>query len=627
MIPAGRPWFQAGESRTLLYNPAQPRHSSLDGTENAAETASGEPMETGLIPYHASRCIRASCVMVFAPHPDDEALGCGGILAAYRAEGTPVHAVIVTSGEFGEHGERGSESREQESRKAGDLLGIAAMSFWREPDRGVQYNERTIAAARDAIRGSGADLVLSPSIYEPHPDHRAVAWIVIEAARRLAAENPSLQVALYEVGAPLHRVDVLVDISPWADAKRAAAECFKSQLALQRYDEQVLALNRYRTYSLAGEVKLAEAFRLLDAASLAHPALLAEPELARQERLSLASTRSQQEKVAVLVRSVDRPTLARSLASVALQTYPNMEVWVLNAGGKVHSPVSDRAGSFPLHFLDPSRPVPRAEAANLLLDAARGDFAVFLDDDDWFAPDHVSRLVDRLRAEPDAAAAFSAVEFGGFVGEQWRVEHLFDSPYDPDRLLFENYIPIHATLFRLALARDAWSCRFDAAFRMFEDWDFWLQLSQRGRFVRAEGVSAYYLRNLADSSGVFGEPQVQQADRQQLFAKWLSRISPERYCRLLDYARALFRDNARIRENAATRERELEAQVTDLRSLAAARDGEIAALRAHSGGLERIIASRDEEIANFHAHVQALYSHPVRLLARRLLNAIRPRRP
>ena len=571
--------------------------------------------------------------MVFAPHPDDEVLGCGGVLAAYRAEGTPVHAVIVTSGEFGEHGEGGSELREQESRKAGELLGIAATSFWREPDRGVQYNERTIAAARDAIRGCGADLVLSPSIYEPHPDHRAVAWIVIEAARRLAAERPSLQVALYEVGAPLHRVDVLVDISPWADAKRAAAACFGSQLALQRYDEQVLALNRYRTYSLSGEVKLAEAFRLLDAASLAQPALLAEPELARQERLSLASTRGRQERVAVLVRSMDRPTLAHSLASVALQTYPNLEVWVLNAKGGAHSPVSDRAGSFPVHFMDPARPVPRPEAANLLLEAARGDFAVFLDDDDWFAPDHVSRLVDRLRAEPDAVAAFAAVEFGQLVGEQWRVEHVFDSPYDPDRLLFENYIPIHATLFRLALARDAWSCRFDTAFRMFEDWDFWLQLSQRGRFVRVDGVSAYYLRNLADSSGVFGEPQSQQADRQQLFAKWLSRISPERYSGLLDYARALFRDNARIRAEAATRERALEAQVSDLRSFAAARDDEIArlsaaiaSLRAHSAGLERIIASRDEEIANFHAHVQALYSHPVRLLARRLLDAMRSRR-
>ncbi len=589
-------------------------------------------METGLIPYHASRCIRASCVMVFAPHPDDEVLGCGGMLAAYRAEGTPVHAVIVTSGEFGEHGEGGSELREQESRRAGELLGIAAMSFWHEPDRGVQYNERTIAAARDAIRGSGADLVLSPSIYEPHPDHRAVAWIVIEAARRLVAENPSLRVALYEVGAPLHRVDVLVDISPWAEAKRAAAECFGSQLALQRYDEQVLALNRYRTYSLAGEVKLAEAFRLLDAASLAQPALLAEPELARQERLNLASTRNHQEKVAVLVRSTDRPTLARSLASIALQTYPNLEVWLLNAKGNGHSPVSDRAGSFPLHYLDPARPVARAEAANLLLEAAQGDFAVFLDDDDWFAPDHVSRLVDRLRAEPDAAAAFSAVEFGGFVGEQWRVEHLFDSPYDPDRLLFENYIPIHAALFRLALARDEWSCRFDAAFRMFEDWDFWLQLSQRGSFVRAQGISAYYLRNLVDSSGVFGEQRSQQADRQQLFAKWLARISPERYCRLLDYARALFRDNAGMRERAHQREdelqavvRALQAQLADHQALAAARDEEVAALRVHSGGLEGIIAARDEEIANFHAHVQALYSRPVRLLARRLLDAIRPR--
>ena len=237
-----------------------------------------------------------------------------------------------------------------------------------------------------------------------------------------------------------------------------------------------------------------------------------------------------------------------------------------------------------------------------------------------------------MRTEPDAVAAFSAVEFGQLVGEQWRVEHVFDSPYDPDRLLFENYIPIHATLFRLALARDAWSCRFDAAFRRFEDWDFWLQLSQRGRFVRAQGVSAYYLRNLADSSGVFGEPQAQLADRRQLFSKWLARISPDRYAHLVDYARALFRDNADIRERAKLREdelqsgvRALQAQLADLQALVAARDEEIANLRAHAKGLEDIVAARDEEIANLHAHVQALYSHPVRPLARWLLRAMRPR--
>src|SRR3989338_10183634 len=99
-------------------------------------------METRLTPYQASPLIECTAALVFAPHPDDEALGCGGLLCAYKAAGIPVTAVIVTSGDHGEHGKAGADVREQESRAAADFLGIAKLIFWREPDRGVAYHER-----------------------------------------------------------------------------------------------------------------------------------------------------------------------------------------------------------------------------------------------------------------------------------------------------------------------------------------------------------------------------------------------------------------------------------------------------------------------------------------------------
>lgn len=566
-------------------------------------------MEPDLIPYNASPSIPSSRVLVFAPHPDDEVFGCGGLLAAYQADRVPVDVVVVTSGEFGEHGRGGAAAREDESRAAAEKLGIGSVSFWREPDRGVQFNERTVDAARVAIGESGADLVLAPSVYEVHPDHRAVAWIVVEAARRLVAEGSRLKVAMYELGAPLHRVDVLVDISRWAQAKRAAAECFKSQLALQDYDEQVFALNRYRAYTLGKEVKLAEAYRLLDGDALSQPVWIADPESDRQDRLCLASTRPDQEKVAVLIRSMGRPTLGRALASVALQTYPNLEIWVLNAKGPGHTDPGHRAGSFPLHYIDQGRPIPRTEAANVLLDAAQGDFAMFLDDDDWYAPDHVARLVNALRARPDAVASFSGVEFGELDGEQWRPEHRFDAPYDPGRLLFENYLPINAVLFRLALARGAQGCRFDGSLRIFEDWDFWLQLADRGDLLRVEGVSAYYSRNRAGGSNVFDEQPAQHASREQLYKKWFGRNSYQRYRQLLDYAKTLFRANA----VAQARQNESEAQSEELKSIVSARDLEIENLKTNVQGLReeianlgRALAHGSEQIVALNAHVQAV---------------------
>ena len=246
-------------------------------------------MESRLTPYQAAPLIDCTAALVFAPHPDDETLGCGGLLAACHVAGIPTHAIIVTSGDFGEHGKVGSAAREAETRAAADVLGIGTVQFWREPDRGVACDERTIAAARQAILDTNADLILAPSFHEIHPDHRATAWIVIEATRRLAEEGRNLRLAMYEVGAPLHRVDVLVDITAHESAKRAAVAKYVSQLRIQPYDAVIFSLNHYRTYTLPASVKYAEAFCILDADMLKDPVRITEAELLRQERLGLVT--------------------------------------------------------------------------------------------------------------------------------------------------------------------------------------------------------------------------------------------------------------------------------------------------------------------------------------------------
>lgn len=246
-------------------------------------------MESRLTPYHASPLIECRAALVLAPHPDDESLGCGGLTLALAQRGIPVQAVLLTSGDYGEHGKAGAGVREAETLAAAKVLGLSQVHFWREPDRGVVCDERTLAAARQAILTAGADLVLTPSIHEIHPDHRATAWIAIEATRRLVEEGHVLHVAMYEVGAPLQRVDVLVDITAHEAGKRAAIACYPSQLGIQPYDELIFALNRYRTYTLPAQVRYAEAYCVLTPELLCQPERLTEHELRRQERLALTS--------------------------------------------------------------------------------------------------------------------------------------------------------------------------------------------------------------------------------------------------------------------------------------------------------------------------------------------------
>ncbi|MGB4247131.1 MAG: glycosyltransferase, partial [Pseudohongiellaceae bacterium] len=267
---------------------------------------------------------------------------------------------------------------------------------------------------------------------------------------------------------------------------------------------------------------------------------------------------------------------------------------------------------------DSTTNVPRAQAANLLLENAHSELAIFLDDDDWFAPDHISHLVAHLRDNPNAAAAFSGVEFGQLVKsddaqERWQVKHQFNASYDPCRLLFENYLPIHSVLFRVQQVRDDWACRFDTTMDVFEDWDFWLQISNRGTLSGTGHVSAFYNFNTNDGSGVFSSPDANRERVQQLQAKWLSRLAPQRFAQLLDYTQELYRDLAEEKSRTAelvAHQKHLQDSAQDqadgLKAMLASRDDEIINYQTHTRGLEEILAARDAEIAQVRASLEQL---------------------
>ena len=214
-------------------------------------------LEHELVPYSAEHRFGPGRALVLAPHPDDEVLGCGGAILRHVAAGDPVCVVIVTDGAAagGTAGDAAA-GRMQESRCAAGRLGYGAPVFWGLPDRGLTAGEELIARIGAALDEYAADLVYAPSTWEIHPDHHALALAAAEAVRRGGGARRLL---MYEVGAPL-QPNRLLDITDLAQRKADAIHCFRSQLALQPYDRQIAALNRYRTYTLPKEVLAAEAY-------------------------------------------------------------------------------------------------------------------------------------------------------------------------------------------------------------------------------------------------------------------------------------------------------------------------------------------------------------------------------
>jgi O-antigen biosynthesis protein len=228
------------------------------------------PDEPSIYPYSAQRTVPARGLIVFAPHPDDEILGCGGLLVQCLQVTVPVHVVVLTSGDQG--GE--AAVREAESVAAARTLvagtgqAPALPEFWRLPDRGVRADEALVARMAAAVAASGADWVLAPSPYEVHPDHRSTSLAASQAFVRALGAEAAARLAYFEVGHPLF-ANLLVDITASLERKRAAIDCFTSQLAQQAYGEQLLALNRFRSYTLGPSVSHAEAYQVVTAAELA----------------------------------------------------------------------------------------------------------------------------------------------------------------------------------------------------------------------------------------------------------------------------------------------------------------------------------------------------------------------
>src|SRR5207247_9173697 len=82
-------------------------------------------------------------VLVIAPHPDDESIGCGGTICLHADRGDRVAAVFLTSGVMGltdlsEDDAR--RMRERELEDAAGILGISSVTFQRRPDQHLEHD-------------------------------------------------------------------------------------------------------------------------------------------------------------------------------------------------------------------------------------------------------------------------------------------------------------------------------------------------------------------------------------------------------------------------------------------------------------------------------------------------------
>jgi N-acetylglucosamine malate deacetylase 1 len=204
-------------------------------------------------------------VLVLAPHPDDETIGCGGALCLHAKRGDCVAVVFLTSGELGlKHlpREKAWQIREREAKRAAKILGAAELFFLRHPDWFLTENVSRVAQAfRPVLKTIKPALIYVPHAQEWHPDHKACLPILQAALRASSVAVP--QARAYEVWTPLHEYDHVEDITTVMRRKLRALRAHCSQLTEFDYERAVRGLNQFRG-ALAAKCRYAEVFQNIE---------------------------------------------------------------------------------------------------------------------------------------------------------------------------------------------------------------------------------------------------------------------------------------------------------------------------------------------------------------------------
>ena len=472
------------------------------------------------IPQSFAFMLGCGPVVVFAARLGEELFGCGGACALHYEAGDQVTLIVTSNEKLNFIG----SNKNRDNQLADNLLltdiariiGYERISIWDDMKLENIYGERLISRITEFLCEFNPKLIYLPSVNDPDQGRANVGLAIVEAIRR---SQILCFLAMYEVGTPL-QPDHFQDITKQYQKKWSAIGCLGSCSGQDHLSEATLALNKLRAHSMTHGIDYAEAFKIIDSQDLDKPMrtyLKHEPVKDHFDQLPLFS---------IIIRSENRPELADALTSIATQIYPKIEVILVDVNGSGNIDTEQWCGQFPVTIASKGRHLNRGEAANLGLDSAQGYYIGFLDDDDWLLPSHVSSLINALSNTSQYRAAFSGVVCRQVKADgSWQTVKTYNEDYDPIRLLIENYIPIHAVVFEQKLLEAG--LRFDESLNVYEDWDFWIQLSDLTDFLHLDHISAIYRITPEAGFGVREGNSEALLGLQSILTKWSQRWTPD----------------------------------------------------------------------------------------------------
>jgi len=209
-------------------------------------------------------------LLVIAPHYDDEALGCGGMLNRLSSSGAEIHVAVMTGKRKtkGLYDNELSNTLRRQSETVKDILGIKKYHIYNLEDEELYQDFSSVRHAIEGIRDEVCpDAILIPGIHDLNQDHVTVHEASMIAFRP-ATYRRSFNLLAYEVVSATDQS--LIPFKPNSffecsgmniKAKVTAMEAYLSECYGSRDAHGIISIAKYR--GIQSGYEYAEAYQLL----------------------------------------------------------------------------------------------------------------------------------------------------------------------------------------------------------------------------------------------------------------------------------------------------------------------------------------------------------------------------
>lgn len=177
-------------------------------------------------------------------------------------------------------------------------------------------------------------------------------------------------------------------------------------------------------------------------------------------------------------------TIEASLRSVVAQTYPALEIIVVDDGSSDETVARARAipCERPIQVVAEGRNQGAPRARNRGAELAKGEFLAFLDSDDTWSPDKLDRQIQAMLAAPETVLCYTQIRHDDHLGRE-----IYTSEYERSGALGADLLArnVVGSTSSVMIRRDAFFRvgGFDPGFTACQDWDLWVRLAEAGPFA------------------------------------------------------------------------------------------------------------------------------------------------